>query len=462
MSVLAFLLSLVLEHFRPLLGGAARSRAPDPVDALADAPAHAGWHGDGTVADGPGRRAGSGAGGFDGSGAAAGQTGAHATGYREGASPPADEDQSNDELEAELDRLANEIPEPDPFDEPVPESPLPLDAEIAARLKAQNDAGAFVPQEHPWFGPVARLVDWATPEAIDTADTPPMGWAGWSLVLIAPAVALLIVQGFLGNFGWPGLIAVLLLHVWVLYHGVLVGRLHRRLDRLYVLASTGEHEAVRALVGRWVAGEAPLPVLDDRETARLGLALPLLDAYRDIFAPLFWYLLLPGPIGPLVYWCARVSAARRAGVAAAGLRALDWLPARLAAFGFALGGRFDDAIFGLRSSHAAASNAAPLPAAGSAGVAGVSGGPATTETGAVATGIDPASTQRLLLLPAASGALGVDLRDEATCLRLQAAASDVAAEMAPPALDRITSVRSLLFRCAGLWTGIVVVGGLLL
>ena len=330
------------------------------------------------------------------------------------------------------------------------------------------------PRAHPWFGPAATLVDWATPEAIDTADRPLMGWAGWAVVVVLPAIALLVAQGILGSFGWPGAVAVLLLHVWVLYHGVLAGRLHRRLDELYLQAGTAAIESCREIVLRWReagggrgnagrveaggarafasasasasagvgagAGAVSSSALDQRETARLGLSLPLLDGYRDVFAPLFWYLLLPGPTGPLVYWCARVAAARRTGVAATGMRLLDWIPVRLAAFGFALGGRFDDAVFGLRSSHAAA---APM---------------AVDDR---TTNLDPAANQRLLLLPAASGAIGVDLLDEASRTRLTSMSADLAADTVEPTLEKVATVRSLLLRSAGLWAGLVVVGWLL-
>lgn len=458
MSALALLLSLVLEHFRPLLPGDDAGLLSQEPESLPSARRN----------EGPDRTA-----------RAESPDDMDAADHRAGLD--ADREAELDaELEAELARMADESPEPDPFDAAPPESPPLIDADLAARAAMQDDRAAFIAPAHPWFGPVASLVDWATPEAIDTADRPPMAWGGWWLVVLAPAVLLWIAQLMLATLGWLGAFGVLLLHVWVLWHGVLAGRLHRRLDRLFELVSARDDDAdVRAsagvLVRRWVSraevsasgnGKATLTAgtipsgaasgaataaeaaaatastaateaaatAEGREIARLGLSLPVLDAYRDVFAPIFWYLLLPGASGPLMIWCARVAAARRGGVAANGLRMLDWLPIRLAAFGFALAGRFDDAVFGLRSSHAAASAAADRA------------GPD-----------DPAAGQRLMLLPAASGSLGIDLLDETTRQWLKEASADVAAEYAEPELGKLAAVRSLLIRCAGIWAAVLLV-----
>ncbi len=442
-SLLALLLSLVLEHFRPVLRRESVDAALPEAHESGAAPAQTQID-EGAPDAGSGRRVTRGAGRRDdGPGpmepADAGTTRTTAGG--------ATADDDLDDLDEVLARMADETPEPDPFAELPAESALPPDPDLVQRARMQDDRDAFVPMSHPWFAPASRLVDWATPEAIDTVDRPPMGWGGWSVVVAVPAATVLVVQWLLSGLGWPGVLAILGLHVWVLWHGVLAGRLKRRIDRLFVLAGTLDDDvdaATRcaALVRRWVSprGRVPPHPPDARETARLALSLPLLDAYRDVFAPLFWYLLLPGACGPVVAWCARVAAMRRGGVAASGLRLLDWVPIRLAAFGFALGGRFDDAVFGLRSSHAASGSnavlAQPLFDASS----------------------DPAADQRLMLLPAASGALGIDLLDEASRQRLKAAASDVAADTAAPVLAQVAAVRALMLRCAGAWAVVMLVG----
>ncbi|MGE0310911.1 MAG: hypothetical protein AB7P21_04720 [Lautropia sp.] len=484
MSLLAFLLSLVLEHFRPVLPAGSPDAAcsePPGADPAAGWASDAAGEGaprraarqtgsgaaDGTAAEGAEAAEASGGGAGDGSsGGVPGRTkagGSPAGGAGGVDASAADasrgtraevrtrDDATDDEVDADLDdllaRMADETPEPDPFGELPPAPPLPLDPDLASRARMQDDRAAFVPTSHPWFAPVSRLVDWATPEAIDETDAPPMGWGGWCIVVGLPAAAVVTAQWVLSGFGALGVLAVLALHVWVLWHGVLAGRLRRRLDRLFVLAGTLDDDAhaarqVAAVVGRWVppSGGTAAPARDEREIARLALSSPLLDAYRDVFAPLFWYLLLPGASGPVLTWCARVAASRRGGVAFAGLRLLDWLPLRLAAFGFALGGRFDDAVFGLRSSHAAA------------------GAEVAIDHASFDARPDPGADQRLMLLPAAGGALGVDILDEASRQRLRAASADVATDAVEPTLARVAAVRALLMRCAGAWAAIVVAG----
>ena len=83
-------------------------------------------------------------------------------------------------------------------------------------------------------------------------------------------------------------------------------------------------------------------------------------AQREVFGVVFWFVVLPGPCGPVLYrlaaelearWGRRADEAlepfgrfaRRAFVT------LDWIPARLAAIGFAIAGNFEDAISSWRT-----------------------------------------------------------------------------------------------------------------
>ncbi len=275
--------------------------------------------------------------------------------------------------------MADETPEPDPFDEPSVRSradaALPIDADLATRAAMQDDRSAFVPVAHPWFAPTARLVDWATPEAIDAADRPPMGWRGWCLVVFGPAALLWLAQGLLAGLGWLGALAVLALHVWVLWHGVLAGRLHRRLDRLFLFAARAEHiedtrdtdacGSARDWILRWVGRSEACSAV-------------LLVAFRDVFAPLLCYLVLPGATGardgaPRVTcrcwmpyrelrtallvlacctdrlvrcWCGAARAARLGGVAASSSQILNCVPTQVPSCGFALSGHSAAALFG--------------------------------------------------------------------------------------------------------------------
>ncbi len=119
--------------------------------------------------------------------------------------------------------------------------------------------------------------------------------------------------------------------------------------------------ARRALAAWW--GEA-LGELTSGDVAKLAIERGLIDSYRHVFATLFWFTLLPGPAGAVLYrasalladeWRAAprgddqtpiVQARDRFGRPARDLLwLLDWVPVRLTALSFAVVGDFEDAVY---------------------------------------------------------------------------------------------------------------------
>ena len=100
---------------------------------------------------------------------------------------------------------------------------------------------------------------------------------------------------------------------------------------------------------------------DDAGTvARLAAEHGLREAHHGVFAPLLWYLVLPGPLGLVMYplaWRAAQSwehlvdpDEREFGwFAARAFHVIDWIPQRATAFAFAVVGDFEDAIYCWRS-----------------------------------------------------------------------------------------------------------------
>ena len=113
----------------------------------------------------------------------------------------------------------------------------------------------------------------------------------------------------------------------------------------------------------------PVEQPDAGAVARLSAEHALRDAHHGTFAPLFWYLVLPGPLGLFLYplalraartWeyvaergeppLAEASDDRDFGwFAARAFLVIDWVPQRLTAFVFAIVGDFEDALFCWRS-----------------------------------------------------------------------------------------------------------------
>jgi adenosylcobinamide-phosphate synthase len=95
--------------------------------------------------------------------------------------------------------------------------------------------------------------------------------------------------------------------------------------------------------------------LSAQEIARLTIEEALTVAHRNVFGPVFWFVLLPGPTGAILYGVARFLArswgARRdpdfgrfGDFAQQAFAILDWLPARATAVSFAIVGDFADAF----------------------------------------------------------------------------------------------------------------------
>lgn len=112
--------------------------------------------------------------------------------------------------------------------------------------------------------------------------------------------------------------------------------------------------AARALLADWT-GQSSSELTQD-EVASLTIEQGITDAYRYVFATIFWFVVLAwfaGPAGALLYRGAcllqqkwdRPGNEAFGGFARALLAALDFIPVRLAAIGFAVMGDFEDAVY---------------------------------------------------------------------------------------------------------------------
>jgi cobalamin biosynthesis protein CobD/CbiB len=100
----------------------------------------------------------------------------------------------------------------------------------------------------------------------------------------------------------------------------------------------------------------PVDAEDGGAVARLAAEHALREAHQGAFAPLFWFLVLPGPLGLVLYPLALRAARTWDSAAVEGERdfgwfavrafhAIDWIPQRVTAFAFAVVGNFEDALF---------------------------------------------------------------------------------------------------------------------
>ncbi len=96
--------------------------------------------------------------------------------------------------------------------------------------------------------------------------------------------------------------------------------------------------------------------LDREAIARLAIEEALISSHRYVFAVVFWFVLLPGPTGAILYrlsmfldgrWGEKISPEleRFSNFARRAFSALDWLPVRFTAAAFAVVGDFEDAVY---------------------------------------------------------------------------------------------------------------------
>ncbi len=282
--------------------------------------------------------------------------------------------------------------------------------------------------------PVNNLVHRAIREAADAmmgatnAGERRHGAVGWVLLMASVLAAVALAQWLLAMVH-P--LAVFCLHVAVLYYTVGFRQFSHAFTEIQLALVAGDLNGARLVLQRWLqreesefaAGDAPVG-----EICRLAISNALVASHRHVFGPLFWYVLLPGAIGPVLYRLAELLARRWSEqdevyghFAITVYRWIDWLPTRLTAAGFAIVGSFEDAVYAWR--------------------------------GAVAAGIG--NDQRALLLATGGGALGLRIADPALEARwTQEGEQGFEQQGAEPGVDGLRSAVGLVWRSVVLWVAL--------
>jgi adenosylcobinamide-phosphate synthase len=343
---------------------------------------------------------------------------------------------------------------------------------LALILALALEQGRPLPRDNAVHRAAARVAD-AIARSTD-AGKRRHGALGWGLAVGAAVLAVALAQWLLGAIGPP---AVLALHVAVLYHTVGFRQFSHAFTEIQLALAANDTEGARQALQRWIRQSDPGFVAADLpvdELCRIAIAHALVAAHRHVFGPLFWYLLLPGAVGPVIYraaqfladrWGAGARDATEIGPSGAptvpaspspatalvpvapnggeayGLfadrayRVLDWLPVRLAAVGFAVVGNFEDAAYCWRAA------------------AAVRGG----------------DEQRRILLMAGGGALGLRIADPRIEVELRGEAASVDADASaaasgppsgfewsgsPPDAAGLRSAVGLVWRAVVLWIGL--------
>lgn len=185
-------------------------------------------------------------------------------------------------------------------------------------------------------------------------------WLGWSLAVGLPALLAWAIGAALGLL--LGLLCFLFI-VMVLYFTLGFRLFSHRFTAVRDGLAARRLDLAGAALADWQGGPlAPtggrMPATTPETIARQAIERGIGEAGRWLFGGLFWFALLPGASGALLYraadrvalrWSSGPVASLHPGfaqVSATALRWLDGLPARLAAGGFALVGDFTGAVEG--------------------------------------------------------------------------------------------------------------------
>jgi len=184
---------------------------------------------------------------------------------------------------------------------------------------------------------------------------------GWLALLAAIVPPVLLVQGVFLAAWLAHPLAGLLCNVIVLYFMMGFRRFSHAVSAIINAFKANDLNEARRVLASWRGRN--VSELTSEDVARLAIERGLADAYRQVFAVIFWFVILPGPAGAVLYRAAALLAeewgAMTPGVeptpltqardefgrpARRLLALLDWIPVRLTALSFAIVGDFEDAV----------------------------------------------------------------------------------------------------------------------
>ena len=175
--------------------------------------------------------------------------------------------------------------------------------------------------------------------------------------LIAALVPLAAAGALYAALFWLSPFAALLLNIAALYFTLGFRQFSHFFTDIQSAVRDGDVDHARELIGAW-RGESATH-RSREEVIRLAVEEAIAASHRNVFAVLFWFVVLPGPSGAILYRMAVFLDRRWGGKGEFGRfartvhRALEWPAVRLTAAAFAVVGDFEDAIYCWRTQAAA-------------------------------------------------------------------------------------------------------------
>jgi adenosylcobinamide-phosphate synthase len=294
-----------------------------------------------------------------------------------------------------------------------------------------------LPATNPVYGAVRQASGWA--ERNLNAGKWRHGVYAWLFVVVGLA---LVVGAAYAVAASINIALALLVNVAVLFLALGFRQFSHRGTEIQIALANGDLHAARRELTAWKQQSDPSYTAADlpqEEVVRQAIEHGLLLSQRHVFGVFFWFVLLPGPMGAVVYRLAEHVARvwnrpppagtppdRFGDFARRAFAWIDWIPARLTSLGFAIVGDFEGAIYCWRQ----VGRHAPVDGM-------------------------PAPDSRTLILAAASGALGLRLMPAAEAVRHFDEAGNEGAGLAEPTVAALRSVVGLVWRAMLLWLALL-------
>lgn len=182
------------------------------------------------------------------------------------------------------------------------------------------------------------------------------GVVGWCLAVLPLCALTWLIYAGLAHYvhrlaGWLWCVAVLYLTMGFRHFSSAFSGISEALQN-------DDLPRARELLAQWT-GQATSEMTTS-EVSKVAIEQGLMDSHRFVFGTIFWFMVLPGPMGAVLYRLStrlydKWGSMRIPGDAAFGRFAvqvyewLDWIPVRLTATSFAIVGDFEDAVYCWRS-----------------------------------------------------------------------------------------------------------------
>jgi adenosylcobinamide-phosphate synthase len=182
------------------------------------------------------------------------------------------------------------------------------------------------------------------------------GAIAWILMVVPPVLSTWAIYVFFREYS---VIGSLIWNVAVLYLTLGFRQFSHFYTSIQLALANNDIQAARSLLLEWKSQETPGFIADDlsvEKISRISIEEALVASHRHVFGVFFWFVVLPGPAGAVLYrvtdFLARTWNTNPdepfGRFAKKSFAVIDWLPVRLTAIGFAIVGNFEEAIWLLR------------------------------------------------------------------------------------------------------------------